>query len=67
VGGKKSLRDMSQAEMMEEKSRLKRELKQADEEFAKKVGRKPTREEKEHLRPVYVRYWKLKKRLGAPE
>ena len=43
------------AHMMAEKSSLKRELRSMDLEFEQREGRKPTKAEKEHLRPLYVR------------
>lgn len=43
------------ATMMAEKSSLKRELRSLDVEFEQREGRKPTKAEKEHLRPLYVR------------
>jgi len=52
------------AHMMAEKSSLKRELRSMDLEFEQREGRKPTKAEKEHLRPMYVRYWKLKHQIG---
>eukprot|EP00951_Prasinocladus_malaysianus_P004092 scaffold28929_cov29-Prasinocladus_malaysianus.AAC.4 len=50
--------------MMAEKSSLKRELRALDIDFEKREGRKPTKAEKEHLRPMYVRYWKLKHQIS---
>ena len=50
--------------MIAEKSSLKRELRSIDLEFEAREGRKPTKAEKEHLRPLYVRYWKLKHQIG---
>mmetsp|Transcript_1945 Transcript_1945/g.4593 ORF Transcript_1945/g.4593 Transcript_1945/m.4593 type:complete len:253 (-) Transcript_1945:53-811(-) len=55
---------LSLAKMMAEKSSLKRELRALDVEFEEREGRKPTKAEKEHLRPLYVRYWKLKHQIG---
>lgn len=49
--------------MFAEKSALKRELRSLDIEFEQREGRKPTKSEKEHLRPLYVRYWKLKHQI----
>lgn len=52
------------AAMISEKSALKRELRSLDVEFEQREGRKPTKQEKEHLRPLYVRYWKLKHQIS---
>lgn len=47
-----------------EKSRLKRHLRALDDEFESTHGRRPTRSEKEHLRPQYERYRSLKRRIA---
>lgn len=46
---------MTLTSMIAEKSSLKRELRAIDIEFELREGRKPTKAEKEHLRPLYVR------------
>ena len=38
-------------------------IRMADNKLAKELGRKPTQLEKEPLRPMYSRYWKIKRRL----
>ena len=57
------VREMTLEASLQEKSLLKRELKGVDERFAQLTGRKPSKEEKEHLKPLYLRYWKLKKHI----
>lgn len=47
-----------------EKSRLKRHLRALDDEFESAHGRRPTRSEKEHLRPQYERYRGLKRKIS---
>ena len=57
------VREMTLEPSLQEKSLLKRELKGVDERFAQLTGRRPTKDEKEHLKPLYLRYWKLKKHI----
>jgi len=57
------VREMTLEASLQEKSLLKRELKGVDERFAQLTGRKPSKEDKEHLKPLYLRYWKLKKHI----
>ena len=57
------VREMTLEASLQEKSLLKRELKGVDERFAQLTGRRPTKDEKEHLKPLYLRYWKLKKHI----
>ena len=57
------VREMTLEASLQEKSLLKRELKGVDERFAQLTGRRPSKDEKEHLKPLYLRYWKLKKHI----
>jgi len=53
------------ASLRAEKSRLKRHLRALDEDFEAAHARKPSRAEKEHLRPQYERYRALKRRIDS--
>jgi len=52
------------AQLAAEKAALKRQLRQLDADFEASTGRAPGRAEKEALRPLYVRYWRLKRALA---
>jgi len=54
------LREMSKDELQAEKSAVKRKLRAYDAYFSQRFGRKPERGDKEHLRRLYIRYYKLK-------
>ena len=55
--------DLSHDDLLREKKRIKRAIRMADNVLAKKLGRKPSQLEKEPLRPMYSRYWKIKRSL----
>jgi len=57
------VKQLSLEDSIREKITLKKELRSVDDRFFQLVGRKPTKEEKEHLKPLYLRYWKLKKHI----
>ena len=57
------VKQLSLEDSIREKVTLKKELRSVDDRFFQLVGRKPTKEEKEHLKPLYLRYWKLKKHI----
>ena len=48
-----------------EKRRLKDYLRGADAALAKRYGRAPTQAEKEHLRPTYAQYWRVKRLIAS--
>uniref|UniRef100_A0A7S0RJL0 Rho-GAP domain-containing protein n=1 Tax=Pyramimonas obovata TaxID=1411642 RepID=A0A7S0RJL0_9CHLO len=54
------LREMTKEELQTEKSAVKRKLRAYDAYFLQRFGRKPERNDKEHLRRLYIRYYKLK-------
>ena len=51
-------------DLMQEKRKVKRELKSYDQGFMAQFGRLPTREEKEPMRPLYMFYKKLKQAIS---
>jgi hypothetical protein len=51
------------ASLQADKSRLKKHLRAEDERFERENHRKPTRADKEHLRPMYERYRVLKREI----
>lgn len=55
--------DMGYEDLLREKKRIKKCIKAADGDLAKKLGRKPTQADKEPLRPMYSHYWKVKRLL----
>ena len=59
--------DLSHDDLLREKKRIKRAIRIADNVLAKKLGRKPSQLEKEPLRPMYSRYWKIKRSLETPK
>ena len=60
-----SLRGIPLDQLREHKRRLKKELRACDERAAHANGRRPTREEKEHLRPIYHLYHAIKLELAS--
>ena len=57
--------DLSYDELLKEKRKIKKVIRIADNQLAKQLGRKPTQAEKEPLRPMYSRYWKIKRSLES--
>eukprot|EP00761_Pharyngomonas_kirbyi_P000919 gb/GECH01000920.1/.p1 GENE.gb/GECH01000920.1/~~gb/GECH01000920.1/.p1 ORF type:complete len:682 (+),score=206.72 gb/GECH01000920.1/:1-2046(+) len=55
--------NMSYDQVQQEKSLVKRELRNYDKLFAQKYGREPNKNEKEPLRPLYHRYKQLKREI----
>lgn len=51
------------ASLQADKSRLKKHLRAEDEKFEREYHRKPSRADKEHLRPMYERYRVLKREI----
>ena len=60
-----SLRGIPLDQLREHKRRLKKELRACDVRAAHANGRRPTREEKEHLRPIYHLYHAIKLELAS--
>lgn len=55
-----SVKKMTADELHAEKVVVKRKLRNFDNYFYERHGRKASREDKEHLRPLYLRYYKLR-------
>lgn len=54
-------------DLLLEKRKVKRELKNYDQSFMSQFGRLPTREEKEPMRPLYMFYKKLKQAISRKQ
>ena len=59
------LDDLSYQDLLRLKKKIKKEIRKADGELAKRLGHKPSQLEKEPLRPMYSRYWKIKRALES--
>lgn len=54
-------------DLLQEKRKVKRELKSYDQGFSAQFGRAPSREEKEPMRPLYMFYKKLKQAISRKQ
>ncbi|QDZ18990.1 Rho GTPase-activating domain-containing protein [Chloropicon primus] len=57
--------DMTFQQLFKEKKKIKKKIRNADYKLAIELGRKPTQVEKEPLRPMYSRYWRIKRALDG--